>query len=265
MSHGSRDPRPQIAIEHLAKLVAQRLQSMGSPMQWELQGMARFSGSEGVWCGAGTGLLVGVAELELNSLPLHQQVCQFAELALAAGYRHLQILPMFLLPGVHVMEDIPAEVAMARQMLNSRISLEIRPHLGSHPDLRTLLIHPVDPIATAPTSSKILLAHGSRRAKGNQPVEIIAADLGALPAYWSVAPGLEASVTEWVKRGSQQIAILPYFLFEGAITDAIAQNVKHLAQQFPYVQFHLGRAIGPSPQLADRVIDLLRTDGWQTD
>lgn len=200
---------------------------------------------------------VGVAELELAPLPLHQQICQFAELALSQGYNQVQILPVFLLPGVHVMEDIPAEVALARQVLGSRLSLEIRPYLGSHPNLKHLLINPVDPIATSAVASKILLAHGSRRAEGNQPVEQTAAHLGALPAYWSVAPSLEDRVTEFVKQGSQQIAILPYFLFEGGITDAIADVVTHLVQQFPYVQIHSGRVIGPSPQLADLVIELL--------
>lgn len=200
---------------------------------------------------------VGVAELELAPLPLHQQICQFAELALSQGYNQVQILPVFLLPGVHVMEDIPAEVALARQVLGSRLSLEIRPYLGSHPNLKHLLINPVDPIATSAVASKILLSHGSRRAEGNQPVEQTAAHLGALPAYWSVAPSLEDRVTEFVKQGSQQIAILPYFLFEGGITDAIADVVTHLVQQFPYVQIHSGRVIGPSPQLADLVIELL--------
>lgn len=201
---------------------------------------------------------IGTAELELAPLPLHQQICQFGELVLAQGYTHLQILPLFLLPGVHVMQDIPAEVDLAQQMLNSRLSLEVRPHLGSHSQLQQLLINPVDPIATSPQASKILLAHGSRRAGGNQPVESIATQLGALAAYWSVAPGLEDRITELVKQGSQQIAILPYFLFEGGITDAIAQAVNRLAQQFPYVQLQLGRAIGPSSQLADLVVELLR-------
>lgn len=201
---------------------------------------------------------VGVAELELAPLPLHQQIRQFAELALAEGYSHVQILPVFLLPGVHVMADIPAEVALARQPLDSCIGLEIRPYLGSHSALKNLLIHPVDPIAPSVAPSKIVLAHGSRRVGGNQPVETIAVDLGALPAYWSVAPGLADRISELVQQGSQRIAIFPYFLFEGSITDAIAQDVHHLAQQFPSVQIHLERTIGPSSQLADLVIELLR-------
>lgn len=264
LSHGSRDPRPQIAIERLAKLVAQRLQPVGSPRQpnallmTQVGGMA--AGSEPFRPVPWIVPPVGVAELELAPLPLHQQIHQFARLAEAEGYSHVQILPVFLLPGVHVMADIPAEVALARQSLDSRITLEIRPYLGSHSALKNLLINPVDPIATSPTASKILLAHGSRRLGGNQPVETIAADLGASPAYWSVAPGLQARISEFVQQGSQHIAILPYFLFDGGITDAIAQNVHHLASQFPAVHLHLGRAIGPSSQLADCVIELLRMD-----
>ena len=256
VSHGSRDPRPQVAVEHLAKLVLQRLSSFhpihAAPLVLA-QGLSPRSSLS-----PSSHPLMGTAVLELAPLPLHQQIQQFGQQAIATGYTHLQILPLFLLPGVHVMQDIPTEVDLAQQTLHSRLSLEVRPYLGSHPQLQQLLINPVDPIATSPQASKILLAHGSRRPGGNQPVESIATQIGALAAYWSVVPGLEVRVTELVKQGSQQIAILPYFLFEGGITDAIAQEANRLAQQFPYVQFELGRAIGPSPQLADRVVDLLR-------
>jgi len=261
VSHGSRDPRPQIAIEHLAKLVAQRLQPVGSAMRTAPL-LSRTVGTaplvepiQSAWRSAPP---VGTAELELAALPLHQQIVRFAEFVLAQGYTHLQIMPLFLLPGVHVMQDIPTEIRLAQQAIPANLTLEVCPHLGSHARLPELLINPVDPIATAATASKILLAHGSRRAGGNQPVESIATQLGALPAYWSVEPGLETRVIERVRQGSQQIAILPYFLFEGGITDAIAQEVQHLAQQFPYVQLQLGQAIGPSSQLADCIVELLR-------
>jgi sirohydrochlorin cobaltochelatase len=265
VAHGSRDPRPQIAIEHLAKSVAQRLQVQ--ELRSETVAQVGVSSRDPHFMqpplgqfAALTGPPVGTAALELAPAPLHQQIQQFADKIFAQGYQHLQILPLFLLPGVHVMEDIPAEVAIARQALSSDLSLEIRPYLGSHPQLAQLLINPVEPIETSATAGKILLAHGSRRLHGNRPVEEIAAQLGAVPAYWSVAPSLDTQVNELIQKGFQQIAILPYFLFEGSITDAIEQTVQHLAQQFPYAQLHLGRAIGPTPQLAEQVIQLLSSD-----
>lgn len=257
VTHGSRDPRPEIAIEHLAQSVAQQLQGR----EWRSETIARV-GSPVVSHNMRSSKMsippVGTAVLELAPTPLHQQIQQFAEQVFAQGYQHLQILPLFLLPGVHVMEDIPAEVAIARQVLSADLALEIRPYLGSHPQLAQLLINPVEPSETSATTGKILLAHGSRRSHGNTPVEEVAARLGAVPAYWSVSPSLESQVNEFIQKGYQTIAILPYFLFEGSITDAIEQEVQRLAQQFPYAQLHLGRAIGPTPQLAELVIQLLR-------
>ncbi|MCS6814190.1 MAG: CbiX/SirB N-terminal domain-containing protein, partial [Cyanobacteria bacterium] len=97
LAHGSRDPRPQLALTTLAEQVQQRLaHSMGVALQE---------------------ILVSVAWLELAPKPLHQQLVDLAQQASRAGRSRLHILPLFLLPGVHVMEDIPAEVTLASQLL----------------------------------------------------------------------------------------------------------------------------------------------------
>ena len=223
--HGSRDPRPQQSLEQLAALVTQELANSHSPA------------------------LIGTAVLELASLALHEQIEQFAEKAIATGCEKITLLPLFLLPGVHVMEDIPAEVAIAQTKLQS-IALEVAPYLGSYPELAGALSQ-----STLP--ARILIAHGSRRSGGNQPIEAIATALKALPAYWSVTPGLEEQVTQLVQQGCSQIAILPYFLFAGGITDAIAQQVDQLAQQFPETKLALGNPIGTTPALAKLIVDRL--------
>lgn len=271
VSHGSRDPRPQIALEHLAQSVANRLlkqqgRQASNAREWATRKMyaaveappAIEAGTTEQYGGSSRWMpLVGTAVLELAPLPLHEQIRQFAEQAIVAGYETVKIVPLFLLAGVHVMEDIPAEIAIARQALNHAIKFDLRPHLGSHPNLWKLLINPVDAFAAAPQTGKILIAHGSRRPDSHQLVEAIAARLGAVPAYWSVAPSLEDQVTVLVKHGHQQIAILPYFLFEGGITDAIRQTVEQLNQRFPYARLHLSQPLGATPELADCVLDLI--------
>lgn len=237
VAHGSRDPRPQIALEHLAKLVSQRLQS---PAQ--------------------AAPPIGTAMLELAPLPLHQQIQQFAQQVAAQGYSQLQIVPLFLLPGVHVMEDIPAEVEQAQRAVQATglpLTIALTPYLGKHPQIKDLLTNPVDPIATSPQSGKILLAHGSRRAGANRPVEVLAVQLRAIPAYWATAGSLEAQITALVKQGCREIAILPFLLFDGGLREAIEQLLQQLAPQFPYVRLHLGQSIGPTPQLADLVVSLV--------
>ncbi|BAY77817.1 cobalamin biosynthesis CbiX protein [Nostoc linckia NIES-25] len=238
VSHGSRDPRPEIAMQELARLVSEKLHKNHN------QGNSEH--------------VVGVAALEMNQKPLHEQIKEFAKTAFGVekasqNRNHLKILPLFLLPGVHVMTDIPAEVALAQQATGEEIAIELQPYLGSHPDLKKLLSKQV---AKIEAQAWILLSHGSRRPDSQKPVEATAASLGAVIAYWSVADSLELRVKELVAAGYQEIAILPYFLFAGGITDAIAASVEKLKLQFSAVTFHLAEPLGASAELADLIWDL---------
>jgi sirohydrochlorin cobaltochelatase len=196
--------------------------------------------------------LVETAVLELSPQPLHQQILRMATQVLTLGGDRLVIVPLFLLPGVHVIEDIPAEVAIARQQVSPRLSIDIAPYLGSHPKLVDLL-----PTQSSETAARILLAHGSRRPGGNAPVEALAQQTGAIAAYWAVPPSLAEQVAKLVGQGAQQVEILPFFLFSGGITEAIAQVVRDLSTQFPDYQFHLYPPFGATPQLAALVLDLV--------
>ncbi|WP_414519746.1 sirohydrochlorin chelatase [Nostoc sp. PCC 9305] len=231
LSHGSRDPRPEIAMQQLARLVCQKLSSEH---------------------------LVGIAALEMSPQPLHEQIQQFAKSAfgdysLSQNENRLKIVPLFLLPGVHVMTDIPAEVALAQQAVGQDIIIELQPYLGSHPNLEKLL---AKQIAAIKAETWILLAHGSRRPGSQESVEAMAASLGAVAAYWAGPPSLESRVKELVTAGYREIAILPYFLFAGGITDAIATSIEELKLQFSAVNFQLAKPLGASAELAELIWDL---------
>jgi sirohydrochlorin cobaltochelatase len=240
VTHGSRDPRPQKAAEDLAWRVAARQ----------------------------SGLLVATAALELQPLPLHQQICQFSDRAFDLGILSIQVVPLFLLLGVHVMEDIPAEVELARQQLDGDRSIDLRSHLGSHPQFVQLL---ASAIASSPmtnwtqTTAWILLAHGSRRPGGNQPVEAIAAQLArnncctVNVAYWSVAPSLDVQIQTLADAGYLHIGIVPYFLFAGGITEAIGQSIAQLRLQFPQLKLYLADPIGVSDALVEICLDLSKS------
>ncbi|XZF62276.1 MAG: sirohydrochlorin chelatase [Gloeotrichia echinulata DVL01] len=229
VSHGSRDPRPEIAMQQLAELVREKLQSYQNQ-------------------------LVGTAYLELNPQPLHEQIKQFAQQALIVGCDRLKIVPLFLLSGVHVMQDIPAEVALAQQALGQDIIISLQPYLGTHPDLGYLL---AKHMVAHHSAAGILLAHGSRRPDSLAPVEAIAASLGAVAAYWAVPPSLESRVKQLIAGGKREIVIIPYFLFAGGITDAIAQSVEALKLQLPVVNFHLAQPLGATPEIAAIIWDLI--------
>jgi sirohydrochlorin cobaltochelatase len=196
--------------------------------------------------------LVGTACLEAEALPLHQQIVAFSRRAYAAGAQRICLVPIFLLAGVHVVDDIPAEVDLARQCLPG-LAIDVCPHLGSHPGLKRLLR---SRLQATESETLILLAHGSRRPSGNEAIAKLAEALEGTAAFWAVAPDLETQVIHHLQTGVQRLAILPYFLFAGTTTDAITRRTEELAERFPQLGFHLLPPLGPSLDLARLVADL---------
>jgi sirohydrochlorin cobaltochelatase len=230
VSHGSRDPRPQIAVSRLAA----QLSSL-DPAN-----------------------LIGTAQLELADKPLHAQIIDFAQTLLEREIDKMVVLPLFLNPGVHVMDDIPAEIAQAKLELPA-IEITVAPFFGTCANLTDLF---AQNRLDLPDRS-IILAHGSRRAGGNQTVDRLAAKLDLEPAYWSVAPSLTERVTALVAQGVTEIGILPYFLFAGGITDAIGESVAQLSKQFPQLRIILAEPIGNSPKLVMAIETMLSQ--WTVD
>jgi len=249
VSHGSHDPRPVIVTQKLAELVCQKVQSnlIGGSYQSQI-----VSSSVASLLRCKT--LVGTAYLELSSEPLHEQIKRFGISTIAQGCHCLKILPLFLLPGVHVMEDIPNEVLLAGQDLGQDLIINLQPYLGSHPGLGRLL---ENQLAAKTAEARILLAHGSRRPLSSHSVEALAATIGAVAAYWSVPPSLESRVQDLVTAGYRNIVIAPYFLFAGGITDAIARRQEELKLQFPEVSFQLAEPLGATVELAELIWDLI--------
>jgi sirohydrochlorin ferrochelatase len=245
ISHGSRDPRPAATMEDLAQQMRDRSSHASQASQSDpSQPLPNPP-------------LVGTAQLELAALSLHEQIIHFAQIAASANCDELQLVPLFLLPGVHVMEDIPTEISKAQAQISPRLRLLCCPHIGKHPGLVTLL-NTYQQASDA--DAWILLSHGSRRPGGNQPIQHLSQRIQAAPAYWSVPPHLPDVVADLVQQGHSSIGILPYFLFAGSITDAIAQMVTELDQQFPDVTVHLAPTLEQSPILLDCIEDL--TQSW---
>ncbi len=231
VSHGSSDPRPDVAMQQLAQLVRERIPQCEN--------------------------LVGVATLEANVQPLHLQIQDFAHRVRTVGCKILQIIPLFLLPGVHVMTDIPTEITLAQQAVDGGMMIKLHPYIGSYPGLERFVARMMN---TVKSDISIFLAHGSRRTGSHTPIENIAANVGAVTAYWSVDPSLEVRVQELIASGYQQIAIFPYFLFTGGITDAIAQAVETLELQFPSVTFQLAQPLGTSREFADLIWEFIQQE-----
>lgn len=301
VSHGSRNPRPQLALQELGKLLGTRLALLRNNLN----------------DGSGSRPLVGTGTLELAPTPLHQQLQEFAARAKVFGLKEIQVIPLFLLPGVHVIEDIPAEVAIASGNRNycatvnswvtaamenppvesqnrrkearatrennycatviageatpmgnapvelenrgGEISFNLRPYLGSHQAIGDLL---AAKIAADSAEVWILISHGSRRPGSERPIEKIAdylqrqCGVKVCIAFWSVPPNLESQILSLVDGGYRRIGVLPYFLFSGGITEALANSVGEFAKAFPWVDFSVAQPLGATPELVELILGL---------
>ena len=217
VSHGSKDSRQQVMMEGLAKNLGDRLESCSN-----------YDASGGLLSPTKCDYRVGAAYLELQPQSLQQQIVNFSKQVIDKGCRTLRILPLFLLEGIHVTEDIPREVELAQQILGADISIQLQPYLGSYWGLQNLL---AKKIADRSLDGKIIIAHGSRRVEANTSIEAIAISVNAVAAYWAVSPSLKDIVFQLVADGKKKIVVFPYFLFPGVINDTIAQSIQEFELQ----------------------------------
>ncbi|AFY73119.1 hypothetical protein Syn7502_01004 [Synechococcus sp. PCC 7502] len=162
--------------------------------------------------------LVGGGLLEGHELTLSQQLVNFANSAKSQVCDQILVIPIFLLAGVHVCEDLPKEVKIAQETYGSQLEIKIANHFGTYPIIPSLLKSKFPKKSTA----RILLAHGSRRPETRQYLEKLAQALESIPAYWSIAPSLQTQIEALVSQGHSNITVLPYFLSSGGIMEAIA-------------------------------------------
>lgn len=282
VSHGSSDARHQASLSRLASSMRQHLlwlrreesqplmlspgwgKGVSSPAFLEsskvTQGIfsdsmaARRAGfSQGTFSEVP---MIGTATLEATELPLAHQIKTFAERAVVKGFRQIVVLPIFLLAGIHVREDLPQEIATACAQLPTRIRLICTAYLGSHSSFQRYISAR---LSRVDADRCVLLAHGSRRAAGNQSIQQLGNMLDVDVAFWSVAPDLETQIFSLVEQGHQRIAIAPYFLFSGSITDAITRKTEALAEQLPQLSLRLLAPLGTHAELGKAVAELALT------
>ncbi len=264
--HGSRDPRPKIFCHQLANYLQQIInlsESQGNYLGFRENSQYDVNNSKVIYSTPapsqpelGSSLVETVA-LELAELPLHQNIVQVAQKAIALGKKNLLIIPLFLSLGIHVTQDIPSEIALAQRELQQSITIISIPPLGSYIGLEKLLLAQFKQFAP---SDRILLAHGSRLPRANLQTESLARYCNAQVAYWSTEPDLESILRQKLANIPEKMAIMPYFLFPGRITDAIADKVAQLQLKFPKTSLILGQPLGATATLAQLIFDNLRRE-----
>lgn len=230
--HGSRDSNYQIMLQQLTTIIQQKIIEKKINL---------FP-------------LVKTVYLELADISLSQSIINFSLEALSKKHHLIKIMPLFLLSGVHVKEDIPIQISIARQNLPKQIYLELMPHLGSYDQILTILARK---FAQFKAEKKILLAHGSNFENGNQECENITKKLNIDIAYWSITPNIREKVAYLANIGVKSIVIVPYFLFEGRITKAIAIIIEELNREYSEIKFYLDSTLASSLELANLIVQEL--------
>jgi sirohydrochlorin cobaltochelatase len=195
--------------------------------------------------------MIEVAALELADQSLCESLMKFAQRASLQGFKKIKVIPLFLAPGVHVQSDIPAEIASAIKQLDNQITIELSTYLGKYSGIVALLS---SLFAELSGKTRILIAHGSKLPAAGEYYQKLSQQLAAEVAFWSTMPKFTQQIRTNIALGSQRIAILPYFLFPGKITEAIAQEVKELQLEYPDVELILGKPLGATSAIAELII-----------
>lgn len=191
--------------------------------------------------------------LELNDRPLHEQIMTIVK---THHCRSLAILPLFLQPGTHVLQDLPAEVQKAQAAVQFMdCQLRLLPYLGANPALQTSLKS-----LCATDQPWILVAHGSTHPQAQIFFTQLHQTLGTHAAYWQHAPTLQNTLETLLHQGQPSVGLLPYFLFPGKITDTILQQFCTLQHQYKHVNLRdPAPLLSQHPSLAAIVAQILCT------
>ncbi|MFN5398889.1 MAG: sirohydrochlorin chelatase [Pseudanabaena sp.] len=243
VTHGSSDRRSWLALQNLVAVARSRKNKYGDDYDNRY-----ISGG----C------------LEGQELSLSQQLEQFATEVIPDGVSEIVILPLFLLEGVHVSEDIPEQVAIAESKLTDKLAekfpdkssdrsiFRLMAHVGTDKQIPSLLLQHFEKYSDESGLEKqgrILMAHGSRRFGANQVVEDLATQSQSIAAYWGVEPKIETQIENLLAQGFHKINVLPYFLTEGGITEAIANKLELYRDRTQIQQL-------PVPLSNEQIVDL---------
>lgn len=214
----------------------------GSPSAYPQQAMTQLVRAL-TSLGIGT---VGWGALAGQDHPLEWQILDFCQRV----QQPTVLLPLFLLPGNHVMVDLPRAIATAQK----HTSLPLRPltFLGSQPYFQAWLRQQLTRV-----DANILVGHGSRRSGVLPWFEQLCESLGVWPALLSNPNTLCHALQERQALGYRHSHLFGYFLFGGKTVDAFTAQVQQLQAQYPGQGLHLSPAITLTPAFIATIATLL--------
>lgn len=206
------------------------------------------------------GFLIDHVSLEFSEIPLAQAIEQIVLKRSDNSLGRVNILPLFLSSGVHLTQDIPAELAKVKIRLRKQVTIELLPHLGSFSAMPKLL-EQIFVENSSNLAKRILLVHGSRLSSANLESLALAKQLQSGVAFWSIEPGLDNIIERlMIAENISSIAILPYFLFDGGIIASVQTKVKEFALKYQDVDFHLTPTLGHNSELSSLIAQAIKTN-----
>ena len=202
---------------------------------------------------------VAGCQLELASERLSQQLISAVE-GTTRSITDVVVVPVLMAAGVHVREDIPAEVDSARTHYPT-IAFHLAAPLGQTPQLLDIL----QLLGTAMPGDDawVLWGHGSRRATfaaefdGLCDVLAMSVARPVLAAFGKQEPSLEDRVRQLYLQGHQRISVLTCLLFPGRLSDCLVESAEQISAQFPQLQLTVSPVLMPHPLWIDGVRGLL--------
>jgi len=199
--------------------------------------------------------------IELSAPPLRAAVAELV----AAGHRHLGVVPLVLVAAGHAKGDVPAALDRERARHPGLTYSYGRP-LGPHPALLELIDARIGAVLEPrerPAATVVLVGRGSTDPDANAEHAKVARLLwegrdlaGVEPAFVSLAaPGVADALERARRLGARTIVVVPYFLFCGVLPTRVAEQATDWAAAHPDVDVRVAAVLGPVRAVADVVLE----------
>lgn len=165
-------------------------------------------------------------------------VLQSIEAMVKKGAKRITIIPVFLLPGVHANQDIPALIDQAKKLYSTCLFYYGEP-LGCDDVMVSILRERLEKCGFSGGEAEVVLlvGHGSREPAASDEFERLAGQLSEAlnketkVAYLTTAPFYEERVQEMLAKGISKVYILPFLLFSGGFTRKMEKNLEPVRER----------------------------------
>jgi sirohydrochlorin cobaltochelatase len=203
--------------------------------------------------------------LELAPPPLSDSVAELV----AAGHRHISVVPLVLVAAGHAKGDVPAALERERRRhghIPGGVSFSYGRPLGPHPSLLAAMDSRIDAVLDRHLRAETMLVvvgRGTTDPDANAELAKVARLLEEGRGFAGVeygfislaAPSVPGALERCRKLGATRIVVVPYFLFAGVLPDRVVEQTVAFATEHPELDVRSAGLLGATPELADLVLE----------